>query len=511
MDTPHGSLFVREAEPPAQPPAAAEGEAADAQPEKKEEKKEAKRGDSFYLVFGLCVQALSVRSEPSTVTMCLRTLQRLFRPSPLFDDPSDGTETMGLSMELYVELLAVLHRLVQTQEVEVQLLAMEAVHQLVKSSGWIEPPNALEVRPGRSRAFATLDVCACVLLRQIPTIDPSFDSRGQSLALSSDALQLVAVTLSTLASLPSMVPRAIGLQILPTALFLTGGVLRCDDANAASLALKALRTLVSLPVDGVVEHDVPQATILQCALSAFCDSLEAAIKAHGVKDARARTGLLGLAVFVLCAPPEVWTQELEGRYVACLRQVLQGGDAQGRLAAVQTLLSFVQLPDFPRAVPYVQSLVSDIVSVVAKAGLAPANSEAEVAVVTDSLRLLEALFAQSGEHAPKVLALIIPLLVPFLRLSTDPKPLPQHAAHAAALHTCALAALLQLAPTKPDAFRAITASLPADRRARLEAAIREDAERARKAEQKKAAVAAKVVSQPSTPSIQLKMDFSNFK
>lgn len=66
-----------------------------------------------------------------------------------------------------------------------------------------------EIIPGKSLAFAGLEVCLCILVRHMPALNPSLPptsqlSTKQSSTTSDSAIQLLSGTLHTMAELPSL-------------------------------------------------------------------------------------------------------------------------------------------------------------------------------------------------------------------------------------------------------------------------------------------------------------------
>ncbi len=233
-------------------------------------------GDRFFLLFGICMEALShARSADMTreeTAACLKALQALL------DHPWARKEVLAKHPVLLVELCNVLHRTVLTRDhpathlmaVDVLRLVLEASKERVEmerkqrhkelelpansdSSEAGHPELDLlgdggesgELDPKSSVVFATLEVCLCVLVRHYPELSERAASLHSVAAIqakskrsarkgshhhtmSEDQKRLVSATLEALSALPALCSPAGALKALPSVLWLLTGVVRAE-------------------------------------------------------------------------------------------------------------------------------------------------------------------------------------------------------------------------------------------------------------------------------------------
>ncbi len=218
--------------------------------------------EHFHLLFGICMEALCnpKSTEPlSYVVVCLKSLQQLIcHPFP--------ESMLGNDTQLSIELCNVLHRLLLTRETpECQVLILNIAHIVTQSQlkyldtekkkklRELAPANqefedsdkALaslgeggesgDIIPGQSLVYALLEVCLCVLVRQLPQLSPTLAStpglalvvqKGANSGLTEESATLIGKALSILCDLPSLCSPKGSTIILPSIMYLMTGVLK---------------------------------------------------------------------------------------------------------------------------------------------------------------------------------------------------------------------------------------------------------------------------------------------
>ncbi|XP_066550138.1 HEAT repeat-containing protein 5A isoform X2 [Amia ocellicauda] len=488
--------------------------------------------DRFHLILGISVEFLcSPRSDAQmeSISACLLALQALL------DVPWPRSK-IGNDQALSVELLSVLHRLVLTRESPpVQLAVLEVVQQVVcaaqehvrekRRSAEVDDgaseketlPEFGEGRdtgglvPGQSLVFAALQLGLCILVRQLPQLNPQLAGSptgrgGSPQALTESDGQLVSAALAILADLPSLCSPEGSVAVLPTVLFLVTGVLReavlrADGGARAAMgaaALQALRTVVASPMASAEKSRNAWTRLLRCALATllhFWDTDECPPEVDEVSL------LTALSVFLLSAGPEVAAVPcLQTGCIRKFRAGLRSQDAVVLAKTYQLLLSVFQSPCPAVAVPFMRALGPGIVGGLQGVEKRRPQSAAELTAVQEGVRALQGLVsAADPEHRPQLVSVLLPLLVSFLMdgnaLASAPPP-------ARSLHEFALQSLMCVGPQHSAVFRALMAASPA-MKARLEAAVRGNQESV------KAKSAGQQGQAPgkSSPSIQLKTNF----
>lgn len=235
----------------------------------------------FHLLFGICMEALcSIRSSDSLQTItCLQALNTLL-------DTSWTRELLIENLSLSIELCNVLHRLLLTRDHQsIHLISVEILKKIIK--GAQEQLNLRKKKkteethddyslnidllgegaengkivPGSSLVFAVLEVCLCLLVRYIPSLNPSHNSliiKSLRLVQTPDEMdKMISVAVSCVEQLPKLCSPQGAITVLPTILFLITGIIKematksTNDttimANKLSIqaALHCLKTLTT--------------------------------------------------------------------------------------------------------------------------------------------------------------------------------------------------------------------------------------------------------------------------
>lgn len=310
--------------------------------------------EKFHLLFGICMEALySPRStEPlESIVTCLQALHTLL-------DSNWGRELKMINRSLSVELCNVLHRLLLTRDnYSAQILCMDVLKQVIKAAqeqldaqkqqhdGTTVDVDCLgeggetgEILPGYSLVFAVLEVCLCLIVKQLPALSPSpnltiVNMRNNQTPEESG--RLIAAALSTLETLHKLCSPKGATAILPTILYLTTGVIKematknVNDntilANTSSVqsALRCLKLLATDPYCRDERCSLEYQKLLQSTLAKVIDLA----KTSDENKLDEVTMMLAIAVFVLHAPSKVVTApNLQYPCINHFRQCLQSSN-----------------------------------------------------------------------------------------------------------------------------------------------------------------------------------------
>ena len=82
-------------------------------------------------------------------------------------------------------------------------------HQQIKLKPWEKEGESGDIIGGKSLVFATLEVCLCVLVRHMPSINPALPSArlhtpAPRHRFSDEACQLISTVLNVMVELPSL-------------------------------------------------------------------------------------------------------------------------------------------------------------------------------------------------------------------------------------------------------------------------------------------------------------------
>ncbi|KAL1474253.1 hypothetical protein MTO96_038124, partial [Rhipicephalus appendiculatus] len=400
--------------------------------------------DWFYLLFGICMEALCgqrVSDTPECVPVCLQALHQLLsHPLP--------SEILGKDLQLSVELCHVLHRMLLARDsAQCQLMVMKIAKLIV--AAWQESydterkqklrevapanqePRGLaetvlatvgeggengELVAGQSVVHALLEVCLCLLVRQLPQLSPQLSSalhgmrhRAQgSRALDSESGQLIAAALGVVADLPQLCSPAGCMTVVPTILFLLTSVLKevaiqpgqpvSTGGLVVTMApvnsvLQGLKALALLPLHQNTEHSKQWVALLRSTLSRIIDFTKTSEETGKLDDI---SMLLAIAMFVLNAPKEV--VQVANLQYPCINLFKHGllKEDVVQLWCVQTLRSIFQHQDRSVSTPYIHSLGPRVVETLLHCADDLGNTtenELRLNVALECLQTLETLLA----------------------------------------------------------------------------------------------------------------------
>ncbi|KAM6201344.1 HEAT repeat-containing protein 5A [Rhynchocyon petersi] len=458
--------------------------------------------DRFHLILGISVEFLcSLRSDATmeSITACLHALQALL------DVPWPRSK-IGSDQDLGIELLNVLHRVILTRESpSIQLASLEVVRQIICAAqehvkekrrsaevddGAAEKETLPEfgegkdtggLVPGKSLVFATLELCVCILVRQLPDLNPKLTGSPGVIAtkprlLSEDGSRLVSAALVILSELPAVCSPEGSISILPTILYLTIGVLRETAvklpggqlSSTVAASLQALKGILSSPLARAEKSHTAWTELLRSALTTVLDCWDPVDGTHHELDEVSL--LTAVTVFILSTSPEVTTIPcLQKRCIEKFKATLEMKDPMVQIKTYQLLLSIFQYPNPAISYPYIYSLASAIVEKLQEIDKRKPEDTTELQIFQEGIKVLEALVTVAEEkHRSQLVACLLPILISFL---LDENALGSATSIMRNLHDFALQNLMQIGPQYSSVFKSLMASSPA-LKARLEAAIK---------------------------------------
>lgn len=465
--------------------------------------------DRFHLILGISVEFLcSLRSDASleSITACLHALQALL-------DVPWPRSRIGSDQDLSVELLTVLHRVILTRESPaIQLASLEVVRQIICAAqehvkekrrsaevddGASEKETLPEfgegkdtggLVPGKSLVFATLELCVCILVRQLPELNPKLTGgpgakASKPKALPEEGSRLVAAALGILAELPALCSPEGSISILPTVLYLAIGVLRETAvklpggqlSSTVTASLQALKAILASPMARAEKSHEAWTSLLQSALATVLDCWS---PVDGAPEELDEVSLLtAVTVFILSTGPEVTTVPcLQNRCIEKFKAALESKDSVVQMKTCQLLHSIFQYPKPAVSYPYIYSLVSSIVEKLQGIDRRKPEDATGLQLCQEGIKLLEALVSVAEEeHRSQLVACLLPILISFL---LDENALGSATSVTRSLHDFALQNLMQIGPRYSSVFKKVMASSPA-LKARLETAVKGNQESVR--------------------------------
>ncbi|XP_017026623.1 HEAT repeat-containing protein 5B isoform X2 [Drosophila kikkawai] len=508
--------------------------------------------DRFHMIFGICMEALcSMRSSerPRNIVSCLRSLHSIF-------DSDWARRQLVKDRALTIELCHVLHRQILTRdELLVQLLCMEILKQTIRAakedldrkrddnanseegSGAERMGEDDSMQPGSSHVYAVLEVCLCLFVRQIPSMNPTRQGAGSGglqldfayakmatgssffSVLGDDNGLLVASGLQCVEQLLDLCTPKGALGILPTVLYMTTSIVKeianksaidstiLANTSAVKAALQCLRSVCVHRWAKVEETSEEWQQLLQSSLATIVDLTKTAGD-NEEKRVDEVTMLLAIAVFILHTPASVVsTPSLQYPCINHFRQCLQSEHLSVKLRCIETTRSIFAKAELKTATPYIHALAPRIIeSLYAESSKMP-TSELELQVTIESIVTVEQLIdLAEPQHHIQMLTLLVPVLIGFLAEPSRLRTLPKYQKQ---LHDQALQWLLKIGPKHPQEFKALMGQTP-ELRQKLEAAIRSQQQSINIA-QKATEAQRNLLAKPQKPTIKLKTDFSNFQ
>ncbi|CAD5231280.1 unnamed protein product [Bursaphelenchus xylophilus] len=527
-----------------------------------------KKEKRFYLMLGMCVEALCNTRQFSdndrTIYLGLETLKNLI------DSPWAQLEFMK-DVKMSIEVMNVLHRLILTRDsLTVQKHCTDVVEKVVSAAQAAlkarDPQNSDEYFDGfdpesgkikhtTSLTFATLEVCLCVLVRQIPQINSEL-AKGRTpihhrkySRLPHESCELIKKAIDLLNEVPSLSSERGSLVVLPSIFYLILAILRessrldpeVNDAKPGDLtvgaagAMKALKQLISsVPTDEVLFDQ--WASIARSALLSLLKMSDE--QEHKVDDA---VIMLAACVMITSAPKkfEIGVQ-LFFRMCEIVKKCLRSPHFQVQFQALQTVNSLFQRKE--TAAAYVKELgpavFNKIKPYLMDEGMVIADehgkthkpasetdlpvlqdlTDSELVTIQETIKAVEAVLAMSrGEKTYMFVNLLVRCLVRFLCPEPETQ-LKTVSENVRKLHEFAYQRLNLIGPKYPEPFKALIQHCPSVKQ-RIEAAAsvlqrQFEAQKQAQIEQQQKAKAAHMAALQAAnqkPTIELKMDFGGFK
>lgn len=498
--------------------------------------------DKFHLLFGICVEALcSSRSiEPlESIITCLKALRTLL-------DTRYTRELLLKDRSLAIELCNVIHRLILTRDNHTcHLHCMDVLKQVMKAAQeqlsrekqkklgemqdnekTIDVDNLGEggpdgkLIPGQSITISLLEVCLCLLIRQMPSLNPSNTSIVNSMRFghsNKESSELIAASIAVMENLHQLCSPKGALSILPTVLYLVTGVLKEEATKSASdtkvpnsntsiqAAFHCLKVLVT---DPYCQHEVSSTEwqmLLQSTLAKIIDFVKTGNDQSKVDEV---VMMLAIAVFVSHAPPQVVTvPNLQYPCINHFRQCLQSSNPAVKLKCIKTLRSIFAHYDKSVATPYIHTLAPQLVEYLYSISPKQIISDSEFSVTVETIVTIEALIALAEpQKRIQLLSLLIPVLVNYLIVGQSRTSANQYSL---ALHDVSLQWLMKIGPKYPQEFKKLMVEYT-DLRTKLETAIKNNQQTKTKNIKNDPQNVSQSVSMTHAPTIKLKTDFSNF-
>ncbi|XP_022815193.1 HEAT repeat-containing protein 5B isoform X1 [Spodoptera litura] len=498
--------------------------------------------ERFHLLFGICTEALCAQRDMSDENI----ISVLLSLVTLLDAPENRARLLK-DRALAIELCQIIHRTGLTQEsIEALLLAADVLKLVIEgakeqlhanmqakikelapdeASDGTTPQSVLEVvhtlgeggptgdlPPGKSVVFACLEACLCLLVRRLPALSPKKQGGaigviGVPKGLGVHGDTLLVKTLTAMSELPSLTSPQGALSILPTLLYLATEILRESHGQgaAAECGVLLLHSAADCSAPRLHTHTAAQhAKLLQSALAKLVERVKSDDPEQRIEPI---IGARGMAVVLNKATP---APPLHYPCINHFRQCLETNDNEIFSSCCAVLRSVWSVGTASSVSWWARGLAP---AVIARAAAArrPADmshTKAAIAAISALDDLVNAApdSAQDGPKGIKMLWLLVPIVISYLREGPELQRAP---AHVRALHEFALHWLTRVGPKHPQEFKTMMQQ-SSELRSKLENALKANqatARSGRTSQTQRPVFDAK----PAKPTIQLKTDFSDFR
>uniref|UniRef100_T1KZX8 HEAT repeat-containing protein 5B n=1 Tax=Tetranychus urticae TaxID=32264 RepID=T1KZX8_TETUR len=468
----------------------------------------------FPLLFGICMEALCnpKSTEPlSYIIICLRSMETLLtHPYP--------QSMIGSDTKLAIELCNVLHRLLLTRDnpicqsliLKIALLIMESrrshletekkkkLRELVPanqgpddvdlfSAGFGEGGENGVINTWESIVYALLEICLCVLVRQLPELCPNLANNPGLVTVlqnrkppSEEGLNIIGSALKILSALPDLCSPKGSIVVLPTVLYLVTGVLRdvttkmwtfsVEEEPIISI-MESFRKLGSSPLARNKLCSTEWIELLQSSLAFVLDLCKTSSVEPRLDDGLAVT-IIG--IFITSTPPKVLNApNLQYPCINLLKQTLQSTREAVVVKCLGTIKLILEVKDDNLKMPYIHALAPRMIELIRRwvTEISDGTSLTKVKfkVITVGLENFELLVSLAEtKKRINILALFLPVLI---NLLLENNPQSRRSSLRYSLHEYALKRLIAIGPNYPEEFKKIIGSDPKFK-SKLENAIR---------------------------------------
>ncbi|KAI8980927.1 armadillo-type protein [Pilobolus umbonatus] len=499
------------------------------------EKSDGSPSNLFYMLLGLCTENLSRicssssgKYDVSTIPICLQALRTFMQPSLAGDK--------FIPKSVFLELMNVFDRLIQTEGYRVQLIIIEIIQRIIQNYGsaylcddldetsdadWMDKTLEPDNFPTTAKIYYVLRLLVNVFLRNLQSLsNKPANSRKSRTSTRENLAMLLGPSLDTLALLIRITPETYKVDLLAICFFIFSTIL-LDEKYESTLGpriLVSLRTVFQDFESGLSDEQILLLAQVNCALiHNLLDNFFGVSNGNKPSINTQKNKLLAV-VLVITGCPKATLVVVEGRDILLnvLKKSLESPVAELCITGHQCLRNLMSLPgkksESPDLVALGQSLVNATLPFVigrileAKKISFDADEAAVGALNENIITLLSLANAVSDNQQISVYNIILPLLAIML----DDPP---YDGHESAVHNAVLAHAMTIATGNAEVFRQVISTIPTDIRTKMESAMRytilasqeQQQKQQLREQQRKAAY-----EDSKQPTIALKMDFSNF-
>ncbi|CEF62045.1 Armadillo-like helical domain and Armadillo-type fold domain-containing protein [Strongyloides ratti] len=434
----------------------------------------------FDIMIGMCLEALccirNVNDIDNRVKLCLKSIHFMMK-SEWFQ------EKLMSDMEKCIEIVNALHRIILTRDnLSTQKLCAEVAGDIIKIVIKIKQTNkfndtlyiGMEGSDGcfdtkRSLAFALLEFCLCLLVRQIPQINTALmNSKTMTplhfrkyTKLPYEGHELIKIALQLLSQIPNLCHYRGTIVILPSILYMILGVIRESARKdseqiigdiplghvsiVSATAIQSLRILLSNPLrdeDNIIIDDNGNKIYNSNEDEIFqewCTEVRSAMFSLSLMDSNPNIPvdqsiiLLSLTVMITSVPSDfILGSQLFGKICRIFKTVITSENTKVKLTALQGIISIFSKKDISKS--YIK-ILGPLVTLELKKILEKGNAlevlpedvyemdEGDYLILPELCKILTTILynISSDEKQFQLTALLIQVLVSFVIPSPETK------------------------------------------------------------------------------------------
>ncbi|CAM0141375.1 hypothetical protein VKS41_003918 [Umbelopsis sp. WA50703] len=498
----------------------------------------------FYVLFGLCIESLARVSSSSgsrsdavmTLHICLNSLKTFVHPSLA------GSNFVPKAV--FLELMNVFDRLVQTEGTQVQLEIVQVTDRIVNAYGnkYIcddLDADGLEVSdfealdreldpesfPTNAKLYYLYRLLITIIVQKLPALSSrQSQKKKSSQAIDQQTVAVLSVCFDTLGSLVSIAPASYKCDLFAISLYIYSVALRGEEFQQ-HLAAKSLLSLKN--VLERLEPNLPENYILPlCRINnsmiqtLLDDKVQQMIQSEESKDLSKETisvikhSLLASTLLVTgCPQASIQNEKSIDLYLDTLKQALDSKCSEIALTAHQCLRNLVMLPNkkasIPSAVTLGQTMTKRIIPhIIVPYILSSSNEEIELdtaekqAAMEEAIKTLLMVHNVTEENKKAVILTVI--------LSTLTSLLDETTAdHTSGVHGLVLKHVMALASSNAQMFKEAVGLMAPEVRTKLETCVRNSVMNLQQ-KQKQQQDQNNIRAHEKEPTIQLKINFGGF-
>lgn len=499
----------------------------------------------FYVLFGLCIESLArVSSSSGSRSDAVTTLHICLNSLKTFVHPSLAGQNF-VPKAVFLELMNVFDRLVQTEGTQVQLEIVQVTDRIVNAYGSKYicddlDADGLEVSdfealdreldpesfPTNAKLYYLYRLLITIIVQKIPALSGrQSQKKNPSPAMDQQTIAVLSVCLDTLGSLVSIAPPSYKCDLFAISLYIYSVALQGEEfqQHLAAKSLLSLKIVLerlepNLPENYISSLSRINSSMIQTLLDGKVQNM---IRNEENKDLSKegisviKHSLLASTLLVTgCPQASLQNEKTIDLYLDTLKKALDSNCSEIALTAHQCLRNLVMLPSKKAgilpAVTLGQAMTKRIIPhIIVPYILSSSNEEGDLdtseklATMEEAIKTLLMVHNVTEENKKAMILTVI--------LSTLTSLLDETAVdHTSGVHGVVLKHIMALASSNAQMFKEAVGLMAPEVRTKLEACVRNSVMLQQSMQKQQQDQSKNARSQEKEPTIQLKINFGGF-